>query len=413
MANRQLWRLFPGLLAVLAGMIFTLSSPACPFCGVTGQTMTDDVNQASMVLYGTLTNPQINPGGDFSGGSTDLIIAAVVKKHDILGDKKVITLPRYVPVDKDSKVKFLIFCDVFKGKIDPYKGVPVKSDDIVKYLTGALELKGKGVPARLKFFFDWLDNPDLEIANDAFKEFGNADYKDFKEVAATFPAEKVAKWLQDPNTPAFRYGLYGSILGHCGKPEQAAVLKKMLNDPQKRTSSGVDGLLAGYTMLQPKEGWAFTRAILTDAYGKAQARGFPLITGGAGTALLKENSRDFMLRYAALRAARFFWDYRPDVVDHKQVLDAVCLLLDQSDIADLAIEDLRKWKAVEALDKVLALNGRPSHNIPIVRRAILRFALSFQDQPQAAAFVKAMRQKDADWVKDVEELLKLESGATK
>ena len=87
-------------------------------------------------------------------------------------------------------------------------------------------------------------------------------------------------------------------------------------------------------------------------------------------------------------------------------------LLEQSDIADLAIEDLRKWKRWEVLDQVLALSTKSSHQIPIIRRAVLRFALTCEkDQPKAAAFAKAMREKDADWVKDVEELLKLENPA--
>jgi hypothetical protein len=355
---------------------------------MTGQTLTDDVNQASMVLYGTLTNAQ-QGGADFSGGSTDLIIEAIVKRHDILGDKKptqTITLPRYVPLpDKNAKVKYLIFCDVFKGKIDPYKGMPMKSDDIVKYLSGALALKNKDVGSRLRFFFDFLDNPDIELSNDAYKEFGNADYKDYREMAKTLPPEKVVKWIEDPNTPTFRYGLYASILGHCGKPEHGDVLRKMLEDPQKRVSTGVDGILAGYAMLKPKEGWQYIRGILGDP------------------------KKEFMLRYAGLRAARFFWESRPDIVDKKELKEGICLLLDQSDIADLAIEDLRKWKTTDVLGRVLSLNDKPSHNIPIVKRAILRFALTCQDQAPAAEFVKAERIKDAERVKDVEELLKLES----
>ena len=381
MANTLIRRLLAGAIAVLTATLIALPAPACPFCSMTGQTLTDDVNQASMVLYGTLKNPRLNAND--GAGATDLEIESIVKKHEILGDKKVITLPRYVPTD-NNKVKFLIFCDVFKGKVDPYKGVPMKSDDIVKYLSGAIALKGKAPGERLRFFFDWLDNSDIEISNDAYKEFGNASYGDYKDMAKTLPPEKVVKWLNDPNTPTFRFGLYASILGHCGKPEHADVLKKMLDDPQKRVSTGVDGILAGYTLLKPKEGWEYITGILGDP------------------------KKEFMLRYAALRSIRFFWDSRPDVIDKKKLLEGACLLLDQSDIADLAIEDLRKWKQKEVLGRVLALNDKSSHNIPIVRRAILRYALSFQDQPPAAAFVKAARAKDNEWVKDVEELLKLE-----
>jgi hypothetical protein len=385
MANRLFSRLLVVVLVVLADSQLAMPLPGCPFCTMTGQTLTDDVNQASMVLYGTLTNPRLDPNGDFGSGSTDLVIDAIVKKHDILGDQKVLTLPRYVPVDKTSKVKFLIFCDVFKGKIDPYKGVPVKTDDIVKYLAGAVTLKDKDVPGRLRFFFNWLDNSDIEISNDAYKEFGNADYKDFVTMAKELPADKVVKWLDDPNTPSFRFGLYASMLGHCGTAKHGAVLRRMLDDPQKRISTGVDGMLAGYALLQPKEGWAYLRGVLGDP------------------------KKEFMLRYAGLRAVRFFWEQRTNVVDKKELLAGIHLLLEQNDIADLAIEDLRKWKQCDQMDRILALNELPSHNsIPIVRRAILRFAMSCPENAKAAKFVDEMRKKDPDYVKDVEELLKLE-----
>jgi hypothetical protein len=349
-----------------------------------GQTLTNEINQASMVLFGTLANARLGAGGE--QGTTDLKIEAVIKNNEILGDKKVVTLPRYVPPDNNS-TKFLIFCDVFKGKIDPYRGVPVKGNaDIVKYLQGAVKVKDKPIGERLRFFFDYLDNPDFEISTDAYKEFGNADYKDYKEMAKHLPATKIAKWLQDPETPTFRFGLYASMLGHCGSSKDADLLRKMLDDPEKRLNSGVDGILAGYTLLKAKEGWAYVGGILGDP------------------------QKEFMLRYAALRAARFFWDSRPDMIDRKKLVEGVCLLLDQSDIADLAIEDLRKWGQWEVLDRILGLYTKKSHDIPIVRRAVLRYALSCPET-KARAFVDEVRKKDAELVNDVEELLKLENPA--
>jgi hypothetical protein len=388
MSKRQWFHaLLTGLAVIVAIQVSSQAVPGCPFCTMSGQTLTDDVSQASMVLYGTLTNAKIGADGDFSSGTTDLKIEAIVKSNDILTDKNKLVLPRYVPTDKDSKAKFLIFCDVFKGKIDPYKGVPVKSDDIVKYLKGALEVKGKDVGPRLRFFFDWLDNPDIEISNDAYKEFGNVSYADYSTMAKSLPADRIAKWLDDPNTPSFRFGLYASMLGHAGTAKNAEQLRKMLDDPQKRVSTGVDGILAGYALLAPKEGWGYISGILGDP------------------------KKEFMLRYAGLRSVRFFWESRPDVFEKKVLRDGVLQLLNQSDIADLAIEDLRKWKQTDLLDQVIALNDKQSHNIPIVRRSILRFALSCPDNAKATAFVQAMRTKDPEYVKDVEELLRLEAGA--
>jgi len=361
----------------------------CPFCTSQGTTLTVEVNQASMVLYGRLENAKLT-GTEFGEGTTDLVIEKVIKSHEILGDKKVIKLDRYVPTDRDAKVRYLVFCDVFKGKVDPYRGLAVKSDsDIAKYVEGAMKVKDEKASVRLRFFFDYLANADPEVSNDALKEFGNADYKDTRDLYPTLPADTVAGWLKDENTPAFRYGLYASILGHSGKPEHAELLKSMLEDPLKRTASGVDGILAGYVMLKPKEGWDYL------------------------TAILKDGNKDFTTRYAALRAARFFWDSRPDVVAKKDVVDGIKHLLDQSDIADLAIEDLRKWGRWETAGKVLSLLELPSHDIPIVRRAILRYALCCPDSTAAAAHhVEEMRKKDPRLVEQAEELLKLESNVS-
>jgi hypothetical protein len=377
---------------VILGLSLTLAAadlaPACPFCSSQGTTLTTDAGQANLILYGTLANARLDPTGQ-TEGSTDLTIETVVKSHEFLGDKKQITLPKYIPpVDKDKPARYVVFCDVFKGKLDPYRGIPVDPGSrLVPYLQGAIAVKDKDVGTRLRFFFDYLDDADPTVTDDAYKEFGNADYKDLRAVAEKLPAAKVAAWLRDPSTPASRLGLYGSILGHCGKAEDAALLRKLLDDPQRRFSSGVDGMLAGYVLLQPKEGWEYIRAILGDP------------------------QREFLQRYAGLRAARFLWEFRPDVVARKEVEQGVAQMIDQKDVADLAIEDLRKWGCWTLTDRVLDLFGRESHDVPIVRRAILRFALTCpaEKNSRAAEFVTRMRAKDPKWVEDVEELLKAES----
>jgi len=377
----------PGLLALLGSACLAAPAAACPFCGSQGETLTQAVNQASMVLYGTFKNGQLD--NNTGKGSTELHIEAVIKKHDFLGDKKMVLVPRYIPTDKDKPPRYLVFCDVFKGNLDVYRGMPVSKDtsDIVLYLTGLLAIKEKDVASRLAFTFNYLDNADPDVAGDAFKEWGNADYDQaYRDVARTLPADKLARWLEDPNTPSYRLGTYASLLGHCGTEKHADLLRKLLDDPQRRLTSGIDGMLSGYVLLRPKEGYEYLLSII------------------------KNPKKEFLYRYAALRALRFFWVYRPEVLPKMDLQKGVEALLDQGDIADLAIEDLRKWQCWDATERVLALADRPSHDVPIIRRAILRFALSCQDkQPRAAAFVKQMRQKDDEWVKDVEDVLKLDS----
>jgi len=371
-----------GLFAVVALTYLAAPAAACPFCEEKGPTLLGDYKQAALVMVGTFTNPKLDPNSAYGEGTTDFRIETVLKRHEILGDKKVITLPRYVP--KNDK-QFLLFCDVYKGSIDAYRGVEVQSGgDMVKYLQGALDPKHEKTPARLRYCFDFLNNPEFEIAIDAYREFAKADYKDYQDMAKSLPADKIAGWLKDPKTPPFRYGLYSSLLGHCGKDEHAKLLRQMLDDPQKRSGSGLDGMLAAYVMLKPREGWDYLNGIL------------------------KDEKEDFLMRYAGLRTVRFFWDTRADVLDKKELLKGACQLLEQTDIADFVIEDLRKWKQWDVTDRVLGLLRKESHQLQPIRRAVLRYALC-NPQQAAAAFVEQLRRDDREFVTDTEELLKLET----
>ncbi|MER3416491.1 MAG: hypothetical protein C4297_09805 [Gemmataceae bacterium] len=389
--------LFGTVLTVAWGFFFGVPCPAtaCPFCSMQGQTLSMEVQQAALVVFGTLANPRLNAAGDgLDAGTTDLIIEEVVKPHDFIKDKKTIVLPRYIPVEKNSKVKFLIFCDVFQGRLDPYRGIPVKTKDIVGYLRGANTIRTQPAAQRLAFFFQYLDHEDVEISTDAYKEFANASYDDVGRMVAQGERDKIAdrvrKWLADPQTPPYRFGLYGLILGMCGREKDAAALLELLDDPQRGLVSGIDGVLAGYVMLKPKEGWSYLRALLADG------------------------QKEFVRRYAGLRTVRFLWENHPEIVDQKTLLEGLKPLLDQPDIADLAIEDLRKWRQWQVADRIIDLAGRESHNVPIIQRAIIRFALSCPPSiERAAAFVKEQRARDPDRVKDIEELLKLEAPVQK
>jgi hypothetical protein len=145
-------------------------------------------------------------------------------------------------------------------------------------------------------------------------------------------------------------------------------------------------------LLEPKKGWPYLLSAL------------------------KNTKEDFMFRYAALRAARFLHEYRSDIVSKKEIVDGVCVLLKQEDIADLAIEDLRKWQSWDVADQVLAVGDTSAYKLPIVKRAILRYCLQYKNtdksKPEIAAKVKAYlearRKADPEAVKEAEELLKLE-----
>lgn len=381
-----------------AALAALLAAPAaaCPFCSPTGETLAGEVGQADFILFGALSNPKRDPADPtaFNKGTTDLAVEMVIKDHESVRGKKVVTLPKYIPADpKTPNLKHLVFFKLYGDQVDPYRGegVPAGSD-LPKYLRGAIAVRGKGPAERLAYFFDYLENPDLVISSDAYSEFGYADYKEVRELTDRWKADpgkpaQLLNWLKDANTRATRFGLYGLLLGHCGKPGDAKAIRALLDDPARSYTSGLDGVLAGYIMLDKAAGWDYLLSVV----------GNP--------------KKDFSERYAGLRTVRFFWESRPDLMPKEQVLAAMRVLMDQADLADLPIEDLRKWRTWELTPVVLGYAGRESHGgIPIVRRAILKFALaaSQADPANAAAaeFVRAARQRDARQVEFLESLLR-------
>src|SRR5262249_7263558 len=112
-----------------------------------------------------------------------------------------------------------------------------------------------------------------------------------------------------------------------------------------------------------------------------------------------------------LRTLRFYYGWKPQE-SKERVLRGLASAIPQGDLADLAIEDLRRWQLWDLTDDVLAQYGKKSHDAPLMRRAIIRYALSCP-KPQAAAFIIQRRRDDAEAVKDVDEGLQQEKAAAK
>src|SRR5581483_3138600 len=204
----------------LAGAAATRTS-ACSLCGPQANTPTfrEDVAAAKLVVFGTLANPRLSaavPGASPEGAATDLHVEQVIKSHPILAGRTVLTLPRYVPVDAKNPPKFLVFCDVANGKLDPYRGSPVRSPDVLPYVTGAAALRPDDPAKLLGYFFRYLDHPDPDVAADAFREFTRAGDADIARAAPHLDPAKLRKLLADPATPPARLALFAYLLGGCG-----------------------------------------------------------------------------------------------------------------------------------------------------------------------------------------------------
>jgi hypothetical protein len=84
-------------------------------------------------------------------------------------------------------------------------------------------------------------------------------------------------------------------------------------------------------------------------------------------------------------------------------------MIQSGELADVAVGDLTRWKLWDHTKLILAQYGKPSHSAPIVRNALLRYAL-LCPQPEAKAFVDRLRQQEPKLVRELEEDLAFEQG---
>jgi hypothetical protein len=391
-------------------LVFTiLPALACPFCATQGQTLAGELASADLIVVATLKSSEQDPK-DFTRSKSVFQIDKIIKPHPAFVNQKSFSVPRYIQqVKSGAEPKFLLFCYINPDPtdaalaavgssmvfaryrnvtVDAYRGDELKADSkLPEYLEQTFELRNQDQPTRLRYYFNHLESNELFISTDAVMEFGNADYKDVRPLAEKLPADTLLKWIQDPNTQPSRFGLYGMLLGHCGKAEHAAVVRKLIDEPNNAFSLGLDGMLAGYTLLDPKAGWALIREIMGN------------------------KKKDFTTRYAALRTARFFQNDRPDLIKSELLVEGMKELVTHDDIADIAIDDLRKWKVWEETNFILGFAKLESHSSPITKRAILRFAIQAAEtgKPAAKTFVEEARAANPTRVKEAEELLRDES----
>ncbi len=364
------------LLAVLA--LVPCPARSCSYCGSLAQIPTFRQEAADpaarVIVYGTLRNPD-------RGTATELEITSVLRGDPALGDKKVLPLTKYVPADPKNPPKFLIFADVDKEKFDTYRGVPIKSDEGLEYVKKAMKRDAKDLAGNLLFYFDYLENADDAVANDAFLEFAKAGDQEVGQIASKLSPKKLRAFLSNPKTPPERLGLYAFLLGGCGSDEDAAMLLGMLKEPTERTLRGYDGILGGYIHLKPREGWDFA------------------------VSLLKDGRKPFEQRISVVRTLKFYHGWQAKE-SRPHLVKALSAMLEQGELADLAITDLRRWQVWDLTHEVLGLYGKKGIDGPILRRTIVSYALACKNDKEAAKFIDARKAEDPALVEELEDSLK-------
>ncbi len=279
----------------------------------------------------------------------------------------------------------LLFGEVHEGTLDIYNGIRLREKSEIKpFIRGVIKRK-KSTSDLLAFSIRYACHPEPQIQTFALGLLQNASYAEWRAAMKKAPAGEIIQWLRLKKKGYHPVGYYARMLGHCS-PDLNVAEPLFLKTIDKANQS-TDAMI-GYIVASPQRGYQFLRGIASDTKKK------------------------FNLRYAVLRACRFLFDRRPDLIARRDLLAIVHELMTNSNIADLAIEELRRRKDWKHTVDVLAIADDKEFDIPIIHRAILRFALCSPTE-DAKSFVQKMRQTDAEAVSEMEKLLKSERSQPK
>lgn len=348
---------------------------ACTYCdpgSLKISTFRQEARTAKIVAVVRPSNPRLVG----EQGMTDLVVEQLLKNDAKVADPKSIVLNRWIPVDNRKPAKLLVFVDV-NPQFDPYRGVPLKGTEVGAYLKSAMKLDDKDRTGSLKFYFNYLDHVDPDVSADAFLEFAKASDSEIADVAKLLDATKIRVLLTNPKTPADRLGLFGYLLGATGESKDVALLEKLIRETDPNTSNALSGLLGGLIALNPRTGWKTAIGIVQD------------------------EKTPYQNKLAALGTLRFF-QVSQGKTARPMIIEGMRAVANRGDMADMAIEDLRRWAWWDLSEEIVALYGKKTHSAPLVKNSIIRYAVTCKDRV-SMAFLENVRKTDAALVEEIEE----------
>ncbi|MGQ0633837.1 MAG: hypothetical protein ACT4QC_04445 [Planctomycetaceae bacterium] len=361
---------------------------ACPFCSEPMLTLAEQFAKADAAVLVEWVSAEM-PKQEKPGHTVWKIVQAAKAPSASIAKGREITLDRFRAGKPGDRA--LVFGSRLKEDQIEW-GVPLDiSADAYGYVVQA-PAPGASPEQRLGFYVKFLEHPDGMIAGDAYQEFANAPYKDILLVAKDLPRDKLRRLIGDPKTQATRLGLYGLLLGLCGTADDAALMEQLIVTNTEDYRLGIDGVIGGYLLLTGEQGLSLIEK-----------------------SKILDKKVPFSETYAAMQAMRFMWSYGNGRIPAERLRSAMRLLLERSELTDLVIADLARWKDWSVQERLMQLYGAEEYNIPSIKRAIVRYMIaSTKDVPAGAAetipehaaagvkYLQALRDRDPKLVSDAE-----------
>ena len=373
---------------------------ACPFCTATSQTLSEELDSAELSVIARLVEPA-EPFDATATSLDDLDPDAGTAKFEVVefvrGEQKFPALKELRVVyfgEADEEKLFLI--NGLDAGLPPANRTQVAdwstplplSDRGVAYVKKLETLPPKGAD-RLAFFQRYFEDPEPLLAQDAYDEFARAPYAEVIALGDRMDRQQLMRWIDDSEVGPTRRRLYLTMLGVCGKVEDADKLEAMLNyDFQQMqpalntlvTLVGLQGSPLGASLV-PELVRADVRRqqqcldALVAAYLKLKGpEGLPLIN----ERFLANPDAEYTHVYATIMALRFHGE-ETDVLPREQLLESMRLVLDNPEISDQVIPDLTRWEDWSLLDRLRTMFV-DSEEDAWIRQPVISYMLTAAEQ---------------------------------
>lgn len=341
----------------LACSLEASASKLCPFCDAPSLTMSEQVGQSEHLMLARWIGGE-KPTNETAGTATFRILDVARSADGVFKKDMELELPQYI-IGKEEL--FYVLMGPSTRLVDWHVPAPATESawDYVSQLP-PLETEPEKQIERLAYFLDYLQHPELMVSNDAYAEFAAAPYEVITPLKDRMPREEIRTWLMDPKTPVTRIGLYGLLLGLCGKDEDATAMEHKIMHPESEFRLGIEGVMSGYLLIKGEAGLEFLEQNKMHATTYVDAAG-------------KEKKLPFSEVYATMQTLRFMWTYEPDRISKGRLKQSMRSLLERPELADLVIADLARWKDWEIQDRLMEMYDQKEFQIPSIKRAIVRY----------------------------------------
>lgn len=395
---------------VAIALLLSAAAPAlaCPFCAAEQRTLTEEMNDSSVVVLARLSAPSEASRRLADAGVPTAFIdpetgAAKFEIEQVLLGQPLMEGATEVEAiyfgEPDSRQLFFI-----RGVGDPPDwAIPLPLSPIAaEYVPKLLGLPAEGAD-RLAFFQDYLEHEDPLLAQDAYDEFARAPYKDVEDLAPRMNREQLRSWIEDVGVSPSRRRLFLTMLGVCGEPEDLQRLEEMLTSDARALGPVVDAGVAAAiaTGGAPVVGMSSELVRFAERQRKlgldALIACYMTLAGKHGDPVraldlidqryLKDKDADYSHVYAALQALRFLAEEQRDLVPLDRILVSARLLLDNPEFADQVIPDLARWEDWSVLERLTGMyeatfdEDNPDAPVKYVREPIVTYLDVAKTQP--------------------------------